>query len=78
MYWIAADAAPIKNEEKWTAFVQRSADDVLAKFQQIVANTDFKAEAMQWPLLKEKMDKGFLVFDFLFFVLYFEAQVERC
>jgi hypothetical protein len=73
MYWLDADASDRRDDEPWPEFVSRSARDVLAGFRQKVLSADFLAEARQWPILREKIDAGVNVMDFLCFVLYFQA-----
>lgn len=74
MYWICAKSAPRVQEEPWTHYVQRSANEVLLQIRQIITNTDFRSEASQWPLLLERMQQGDEILNYLCFVLYFEAN----
>src|SRR5262249_41107323 len=75
LYWIQVDC-PQNLGENWVTYTERSAHEVIARVRQIVANTDFHAEALQWPVLRERLEQGLPVFEHLCFVLYFEAQSD--
>ena len=76
MYWLSADSTERQAEEDWPAYCVRSRVEVLDRFQQIVAGTDFLQEALQWPVLKSEMERGFDVIPTLVFVAYFVTEVE--
>ena len=74
MYWREADASDRKPNESWSAFVCRSAGEVLARFKEKVANVDYLAEARRWPFLGKQLEQGVDVLAYLCFVLYFQAE----
>ena len=73
MYWLDADASGRRDGEPWLQFAARSALEVVAGFRQKVVPADFHAEARQWPILREKIEAGVNVMNYLCFVLYFQA-----
>ena len=75
LYWLAADPTSARASETWDEWVNRSADEVIAKFRELRANTDFVAEGMKsFDLLKSKAAEGVVLADHLWFVLYFDAK----
>ena len=76
MYWLRADSTERQAAEDWPAYCARSRTEVLGRFQQIVAGTDFVQEALQWPVLKSEIERGFDVIPTLVFVAYFVTEVE--
>src|ERR1700756_52487 len=54
--------------------VKRSRTEVLDRFQQIVARTDFVQEALRWPVLKSEMERGFDVIPTLVFVQFSNSR----
>jgi len=48
MYWLNADATPRRIGESWVDYVRRSADEVVIRFRELVAKTDFAKEANEW------------------------------
>jgi hypothetical protein len=74
MYWLDADASYRRPGEPWSAFVGRSADEVLAAFREKVVPADFLAEAQRWPFLCTKIEEGLNVLDYLCFVLSFQTE----
>jgi hypothetical protein len=77
MYWLDADASDRRIGEPWPEFVTRSAQEVLTWFRERVVGADFLAEARQWPILREKIEDGVNVLDYLCFVLDFQAESGR-
>ena len=77
MYWLDADASERRACEPWPEFVTRSAQEFLARFQDKIVGADFLAEAQQWPILREKIEAGVKVLDYLCFVLYLQAEPGR-
>jgi hypothetical protein len=76
MYWLAADSSERMPSESWLAYCGRSSAEVLEKFAKIVAETDFLAEARNWPVLKTQIEQGLDVSKALFFVAYFVTETE--
>jgi hypothetical protein len=76
MYWLNADSTERLVDESWSAYCARSRSEVMEKFQQIIAKTDFMHEARQWSVLESEIERGFDVIQTLFFVAYFVSEVE--
>ncbi len=77
LYWLAADSSPKQDDEDWSVFVSRSAGEVIEKFRNLRANSDFVAEGVnEFTFLSEKHDQGVFLADYLYFVLYFEAETS--
>src|ERR1700741_1672157 len=53
---------------------ERSRTEVLDRFRQIVARTDFVQEALRWPVLKSEMERGFDVIPTLVFVQFSHSR----
>jgi hypothetical protein len=76
MYWLSANPLDRQPSESWKGFSTRSCAEVLNRFEQIVSETDFAAQALQWPALKSEMERGFDVIATLVFVAYFVTEPE--
>ncbi|MGC2640031.1 MAG: hypothetical protein WA294_22830 [Acidobacteriaceae bacterium] len=76
MYWLSADSTKRLPTEDWPAYCARSRAEVLDKFHQIIDQTDFAQEAMQWPILKGEVNRGLDILSALVFVAYFETEEE--
>lgn len=76
MYWLNADSTDRQSAEDWRSYCGRSRAEVLDRFQQIVAETDFVQEAFKWPVLKSEMERGFDVLATLVFIAYFFTESE--
>lgn len=50
MYWLNADPSSERgSEESWVAYSSRSCAEVLRRFRDLIAATDFGKEAARWP-----------------------------
>ena len=76
MYWLSADSTDRQPTEEWSAFCTRSRAEVLERFHQIVAETDFQREAVRWPVLRSEMERGIDLLETLVFVAYFVTETE--
>jgi hypothetical protein len=77
MYWLNADSSERAKGEAWSTYSRRSCSEVLSGFQRLVANTDFKKEASQWPVVKEAVARGLDLMSALVFVAYFVSEAEE-
>jgi hypothetical protein len=80
MYWLAADPSERKESEPWLDHVERAQNEVLAKFDQIVARTDFVKEGRDnFDFLREQEAQPADLLEKLFFVaiLVDEPEWER-
>lgn len=76
MYWLSADSTKRLPTEGWSAYCARSRAQVLDRFRQIIDQTDFALEAMQWPSLKSEAEGGLDILSTLVFVAYFVSEQE--
>jgi hypothetical protein len=76
MYWLSADSLDRQPAKSWEAYCTRSCAEVLNRFEQIVSETDFAAQALQWAALKSEMERGFDVIATLVFVAHFITEAE--
>lgn len=74
MYWLSADSAQRCPDETWPDYVRRSCSEVVGKFGQLLANSDFKGEAAKWPWLRDDVEARLP--DVLVFVAYFITESE--
>jgi hypothetical protein len=77
MYWLSADSSERAKDEAWSTYSHRSCSEVLSGFQRLVANTDFKKEASQWPVVKAAVTNGLDPMSALVFVAYFVSEAEE-
>jgi hypothetical protein len=77
MYWHSADSTDRQPGEAWHAYCERSRIEVLGRFKQIMAGTDFLREARQWQQLEALMEQGFDVLSTLVFCADFIVEPER-
>jgi len=74
MYWLDLDPSARKLGEAWEAWVNRSADEAIAKFCERMTMTDWRSEIQSWPILRQMAESGADVMTYLYFVLYFGAN----
>jgi hypothetical protein len=74
MYWLCVTAKPRGQYESWSQYVERSANEVLGQVREIIEKTNFREEAMKWPMLVKRIQEGDNILNYAFFVLYFEAN----
>ena len=67
MYWLSADSSDRRDAEPWQVYSNRSCLEVLNKFEDFVAKTDFAKEAAGWNLQANAAAD-------LVFVAYFESE----
>jgi hypothetical protein len=77
MYWLSADSSERAEDEAWSTYSRRSCSEVLSGFQRLVANTDFKKEASQWPVVGAAVTNGVDSMSALVFVAYFVSEAEE-
>jgi len=67
MYWLSADSTDRCDDEPWSDYSNRSCSEVLSKFEDLAAKTDFVKEAASWKLQASALAD-------LVFVAYFESE----
>jgi hypothetical protein len=76
MYWLSADSDPRHEAESWLNYCERSCSEVMAGFQKLMSEIDFRKQAQEWPPVKEAMTHGLDPLEKLVFVAYFVDEAE--
>ncbi|WP_353069787.1 hypothetical protein RBB75_05290 [Tunturibacter empetritectus] len=76
MYWLSADSKERKLNEPWPAFCRRSCSEILSAFTKLIAETDFRKIASEWPSVQDAMAQGLDPHQVLVFAAYFVNEVE--
>jgi len=76
MYWLAADSADRLSEELWSDYVRRSCGEVSQHYQRLVAATDFRKMAFEWPTVSSLLAPDVDPTNFVVFVAYFVTEIE--
>jgi hypothetical protein len=74
LYWLAADSSARLPGEPWDRYVNRSADEVLARFRDVRQRTDFIQEGLVFEVLRGLHERGADLNHSLCFVLYFDGS----
>jgi hypothetical protein len=72
LYWLTAAPDDRRPDEPWSAYVNRTADEVLSRFRLLQSRTNFVKEGVSFPLLQHLHDQGVNLDQYLCFVVYFE------
>jgi hypothetical protein len=74
MYWLNADSTPRRAGEEWLSYVHRANQEVLTRFGRLMADTDFRSEAMGWEHIRQAIEEGLVSdpLEHLYFVAYFK------
>lgn len=76
MYWLSVDSKERKPNEPWPAFCRRSCSEILSGFTKLIAETDFRKMASEWPSVQDAMAQGLDPHKVLVFVAYFVNEME--
>ena len=58
LYWLGYDPDERQPGEDWIKYCNRTADETISKFNDLVTKTDFEKEATSFDFLKDKKEKG--------------------
>jgi hypothetical protein len=73
LYWLSYDSEERQPEEDWVKYCNRSADEVINKFKDLVIKTDIEKEAItSFDFLLNKKSKGVNIEDYKTFIIYFD------
>jgi hypothetical protein len=72
LYWLAYDPTQRQPGEDWIKYCNRTADEVINKFKDLVTKTDFEKEALTFDFLRDKKSKGIDIEDYKTFIVYFD------
>ena len=72
LYWLAYDPTERQLGEDWIKYCNRTADETIKKFQDLITKTDFDKEASSFDFLRDKKSKGVDIDDYKIFIVYFD------
>jgi hypothetical protein len=72
LYWLAYDTTERQSGEDWVTYCNRTAEETITKFNDLVTETDFEKEALtSFDFLRDKKSKGINIEDNRVFIIYF-------
>ena len=71
LYWLSYDTTERQPGENWIHYCNRTADESIDKFQNLVTKTDFEKEAVSFDFLRDKKSKGWDIEEHKTFIIYF-------
>ena len=71
LYWLSYDTTERQPRENWIQYCNRTAEESINKFQNLVTKTDFDKEAVSFDFLRDKKSKGWDVEEHKAFIIYF-------
>ncbi len=75
LYWLAYDTIERQPEEDWIEYCNRTADESISKFNDLIAKTDFENEALiSFDFLRDKKSKGVDIIENRVFIIYFDDK----
>jgi hypothetical protein len=78
LYWLSYDPEERQANESWLAYCNRTADECIDKFNNLIRATDIEKEALtHFHFLKDKKKSGVNINDFLTFILYFDDNETK-
>lgn len=72
LYWLAYDPTDRQIGEDWIKYCNRTADETIKKFQDLITKTDFDKEAFSFDFIRDKKSKGVDIDDYKTFIVYFD------
>ena len=72
LYWLTYDTTERQPGENWLKYCNRTADETINKFKELVTKTDFEKEAFtSFDFLRDKKSNGVDIEDNRVFIIYF-------
>jgi hypothetical protein len=72
LYWLAYDTTERRPREDWVKYCNRTADETITKFNDLITKTDFEKEALtSFDFLRDKKSEGINIEDSRVFIIYF-------
>jgi len=80
LYWLSYDPAERLINEPWLTYCERTANECLEKFNQLIATTNIEEEAVNsFQFLADKKKSGVDINNYLAFILYFDdKETDLC
>ena len=75
-FWLEANPSERKEGEPWDNYANRSCDEVLAEFNNLLKTTDFEAEALKYESLRSRVGSGSGYLECLVFNAYFVSESD--
>lgn len=72
LYWLAYDPDDRQIGEDWIKYCNRTADETIKKFQDLITKTDFDQEASSFDFIRDKKSKGVDIDDYKTFIVCFD------
>jgi hypothetical protein len=73
LYWLTYDPDERQEGENWIQYCNRTADETINKFTNLVTKTKFEKEALtSFDFLRDKKSKGINIEDYRVFIIYFD------
>jgi hypothetical protein len=74
LYWLAYDPTSRQPGENWVEYCNRTADETIKKFKDLIEKTDFEKETSSFDFLQERKSKGLNIEDYRTFIIYFDDK----
>src|SRR5882672_5879643 len=71
LYWLSYDSSERQAGEDWIKYCNRTADETIKKFKDLLTKTDFERETSSFDFLQDKKSKGVNIEDNKVFIIYF-------
>ena len=71
LYWLSYDSNERQLGEDWIKYCNRTADETIKKFNDVLTKTDFDKETSSFDFLRDKKSKGINIEDNKVFIVYF-------
>jgi hypothetical protein len=71
LYWLSYDPRERQVGEDWIDYCNRTADETIKKFKELITKTDFDKETSSFDFLRDKKSKGVNIEDKKIFIIYF-------
>ncbi|MBO9703480.1 MAG: hypothetical protein J7604_24950 [Sporocytophaga sp.] len=71
LYWLSYDPSERQVGEDWIKYCNRTSDETIKKFKDLITKTDFDKETFTFDFLRDKKLKGVSIEDNKVFIIYF-------
>ena len=73
LHWLSYDPKERYPGEDWLKYCDRTADETIRKFKELIAR-DIEKEALTFEFLRDKKSKGLNIDDYKTFIVYFDDK----
>ena len=71
LYWLSYDSNERQADEDWIKYCNRTADETIKEFEDLITSTDFEKETSSFDFLRDKKARGVNIEDNKVFIIYF-------